>query len=66
MMSLEKISGKAQSGDEPSQENCLLIGSHTEEQVSQDLIGKPVGAADASVVPAKPARSRHCEGSSFA
>lgn len=26
MMSLEKISGKAQSGDEPSQENCLLIG----------------------------------------
>lgn len=26
MMPLEKISGKAQSGDEPSQENCLLIG----------------------------------------
>ena len=26
MMSLEIISGKAQSSDEPSQENCLLIG----------------------------------------
>ena len=26
MMSLEIISGKAQSGDELSQENCLLIG----------------------------------------